>query len=99
MGPVERAREILRDAASLRRTRVDADPHYPHRCVGASNWNFHEIRTFVLQTQQAVVREIARMVPCLQITGSVDANGKLRGVRYNHYPMVLIPEDLGIPEL
>lgn len=101
-GAVEVAGEVLGYAAAEGRAGVDADDEEVHVLLGGA---FHgdgdQIGAFVLQAEEAVVREVGGVGPVFEVGGGVDADDKLLGERHDHDPGFSgrVPDDFGVAEL
>jgi hypothetical protein len=98
---IELAREVLRDTASQRSTRVDRQLQQPHGIIGSLHWHLDKVWAFVLQTEKTDVAQVGSMSPVFQVLGGVESKGQVDCVRENHDPLLgwRVPYDLGIPEL
>ncbi len=84
---VEVAGEVLRDAAAERRARVDANDEEEHVLLsGVEHGHGDQVGAFVLQAEQAVVREVGGVRPVFQVRGGVDADHEVLRVRHDHDP-------------
>lgn len=114
MRAVKGAGEVLRDGAAERSAGVDGDEEDVH-ALGAEvggregrrdggveeSWHGYEVGTFVLETQEAGVREVAGVRPGLQVGGGEDADSEFLSVGNDHDPGRRggVPEHLWIAEL
>jgi hypothetical protein len=101
VGSVEGAGEVLGNAAAQRSAGVDRDGEQPDGIIGPLQRHLDQIRTLVLQTQQADVRQIRPVRPVLQVLGSQEFDGEVDRVGDRHDPVLAgrVPDHFGVSEL